>query len=199
MLSSRGKRASVRLNRSPFRELTSPAFSTSSTTMIGSAHFSLRIVSMTLPGPALPQPRCDPTRAKLAGSPVASTTVVGTSSSLPNLRAQCDLPIPGGPSRRSGANLNPGRPSRTDCRIACQMCSVAGPIQGISSCKVAARTSASCSLKTLETVAPFCSLRRPLRSLVLRCCIPVAASCRSTYLKARLSILILSCVEREFP
>ncbi len=108
------------------------------------------------------------------------------------------FPIPGGPRRRSGANWKPGRPSRTDFRIACQMCSVAGPIHGISSCKVAARTSASCSLETLETVAPFCSLRRALRSLVPRCCIPVAASCRSTYLKARLSILILSCVEREF-
>ncbi|KIN67447.1 hypothetical protein Z948_1161 [Sulfitobacter donghicola DSW-25 = KCTC 12864 = JCM 14565] len=78
------------------------------------------------------------------------------------------------------------------------MCSVAGAIQGISSCRAAARTSASCSLETLETVAPFCSLRRAVRSSVLRCCIPVAASCSSTYLKARLSILILSRVEREF-
>lgn len=46
--------------------------------------FSLRIVAMILPGPAVPQPRCEPISAKEAGSPVASTTVVGTSSSLPS-------------------------------------------------------------------------------------------------------------------
>ena len=71
-----------------------------------------------------------------------------------NRRAQKLLPMPGDPTNTSGLKRSPGNPSRADRRRPCQISSVAGAIQGISSCKAAAISSALCSVWMWVTETP---------------------------------------------
>ncbi|SFY44115.1 hypothetical protein SAMN04244548_04867 [Paracoccus pantotrophus] len=152
----------------PFMETGLPAFSISSITMRGLPTLCCSISDSTRPGVELPQPRCAPTIPKLALSFVASISVIGVPSSFARWCAHADLPMPGGPSRSSGSNLAPGRPSRTERRNDHQTDSEAGPSQGNSPCSCAAISSAWASETMLTSRTPPCSFSSRARSSVFR-------------------------------
>lgn len=100
--------------------------------------------------------------------------------------------MPGAPIRISGLNRKPGNPSRAQARRPCQTTSVAEAIHGISACRAAAISSASCSVVIRATATPPRRAVSVARSRSGRWWVPVPLCSRSKNRIARRLIMAVS-------